>query len=45
MAERENIVLENVFDYVWNTIPRQGVKTVRTEEALISTLAILNIIV
>uniref|UniRef100_A0A7C4H8S5 RNA-binding protein n=1 Tax=Staphylothermus marinus TaxID=2280 RepID=A0A7C4H8S5_STAMA len=45
IAERENIVLENVFDYVWNTIPRQGVKTVRTEEALISTLAILNIIV
>ena len=34
---------EEVFDYIINTIPDQGTMTVRTEEAVISTLAILNI--
>ncbi|MEM0353492.1 MAG: hypothetical protein QXM15_03200, partial [Archaeoglobaceae archaeon] len=28
----------------WNTIPEQGVKSVRLEEAIISTLAIVNFI-
>lgn len=31
-------------DYVINFIPLQGVKTVRTEEALMSTLSIINIL-
>lgn len=33
----------SLFDVIVNTIPNQGTKTVRTEEALTSTLAILNI--
>jgi predicted SPOUT superfamily RNA methylase MTH1 len=28
----------------WNTIPNQGVRTVRLEEAILATLAILNFI-
>ena len=32
-------------DYVVNFIPLQGVKTVRTEEALISTLSIINLLI
>ncbi len=45
IAGEEGLDLETVVDYVWNTIPYQRVKTVRTEEALISTLAIINIFV
>lgn len=33
---------DRLFDAVVNTIPRQGTETVRSEEALIATLAILN---
>jgi len=36
--------LEEMFHYMVNTIPKQGCKTVRTEEAVYSTLAILNLI-
>lgn len=36
--------LEEIFKYVINTIPNQGVKTIRTEEALFSTLSIINIL-
>jgi predicted SPOUT superfamily RNA methylase MTH1 len=36
--------LEEVFHFTVNTIPEQGCKTVRTEEAIYSTLAILNLI-
>ena len=32
-------------DFNVNTVPDQGVETVRTEEALLSTLALLNILV
>ena len=42
MIEREGRKAEEVFDYILNTIPDQGTATVRTEEAVISTLAILN---
>lgn len=35
--------LENLFDVVVNTVPGQGVRTVRTEEAVAYTLAILNL--
>jgi predicted SPOUT superfamily RNA methylase MTH1 len=31
------------FDYVLNTVPDQGVETVRTEEAVLATLALANI--
>lgn len=31
------------FDYTLNTIPDQGTETVRLEEAIVSTLAILNL--
>ena len=30
------------FDYLLDTIPDQGTETVRTEEAVVATLAILN---
>ena len=43
MIRREGRRAEEVFDYILNTIPNQGTVTVRTEEAVISTLAILNI--
>jgi predicted SPOUT superfamily RNA methylase MTH1 len=33
---------EEMFKYIVNTIPEQGTATVRTEEAVMSTLAILN---
>jgi predicted SPOUT superfamily RNA methylase MTH1 len=40
---REGRIAEEMFDYIINTIPEQGTETVRTEEAVISTLAVLNI--
>jgi predicted SPOUT superfamily RNA methylase MTH1 len=43
ILEEEGEKLENVAHYVLNTIPEQCVATVRTEEALLCTLAILNI--
>jgi hypothetical protein len=38
----ERLKLEEVAHFVLNTIPGQGTETVRTEEALYATLAILN---
>ncbi len=38
----ERLKLEEVAHFVLNTIPVQGTETVRTEEALYTTLAILN---
>jgi len=42
ILENEGTSLESVVDFVVNTIPMQGTETVRTEEALIASLAILN---
>jgi len=42
IARAEGFNLEDRVADVWNTIPGQCVKTVRTEEALIATLAIIN---
>ena len=42
MAEREGLKLEELADLVVNFIPNQGVETVRTEEALVSVLSIVN---
>ncbi len=38
----EGLSLDDVVDFAVNTIPTQGTETVRTEEALIASLAILN---
>ena len=43
IARFEGLVLEDTVDFVVNTIPSQGTETVRTEEALIASLAVLNI--
>ncbi len=43
IARFEGLVLEDIVDFVVNTIPSQGTETVRTEEALIASLAVLNI--
>lgn len=42
LSEKEGFDISKLADYVWNTVPRQKVATVRTEEALIITLGILN---
>jgi hypothetical protein len=39
----EGLLLDEIVDFVINTIPMQGTETVRTEEALIASLATLNI--
>jgi len=40
---QENLDLDEKFDFVINTIPRQGTETVRTEEAVYASLAVLNL--
>jgi len=42
IASQEGLDLKKYVDYVWNTVPFQKVVTVRTEEALIITLGVLN---
>jgi len=42
IARSEGFSLDDVVDFVVNTIPMQGTETVRTEEAIIASLAILN---
>ena len=42
---QEKLDLNNIADYVINTIPFQGTETVRTEEALCASLALLNSLV
>lgn len=42
ITEQESLNLEEIVDFVINTVPMQGTETVRTEEALIASLAILN---
>ncbi len=42
IAEEEGSKLEAIVDFVVNMIPEQGTATVRTEEAILATLAILN---
>jgi hypothetical protein len=44
IAELQNSRLEEIFDICVNFIPYQGVRSVRTEEAVYSVLALLNII-
>jgi predicted SPOUT superfamily RNA methylase MTH1 len=42
ICERQGVDPGKLFDVVVNTVPRQGTETVRTEEALFATLALLN---
>jgi predicted SPOUT superfamily RNA methylase MTH1 len=43
IAKDEGLNLSEIADFIVNTIPEQSTETVRTEEALIATLAILNV--
>jgi predicted SPOUT superfamily RNA methylase MTH1 len=43
IISREGKQIGEIFDYIVNTIPFQGTETIRTEEAVMSTLAIFNI--
>jgi methyltransferase len=43
IAADEGFLLEELLDFVVNTVPCQGAETVRTEEALLTTLAVLNL--
>ena len=45
IVARENLKLNEVAHFTVNTIPNQGTETVRTEEALNTSLAILNLII
>jgi len=44
ISEKENLRLEDVADFVVNTVPRQGTETVRTEEAIYASLALMNVL-
>ena len=43
IVKTEGINLDDVVDFVVNMVPEQGTETVRTEEALLASLAILNV--
>jgi predicted SPOUT superfamily RNA methylase MTH1 len=43
IVRAEGANLYDVVDFVVNTVPEQGTETVRTEEALLASLAILNV--
>lgn len=43
IVDDEHLKLNEIVDFVINTVPDQGTVTVRAEEALLSSLAILNI--
>ncbi len=44
ILERQGASIEEAFHITINTMPNQGVRTIRTEEAVYYTLAILNLI-
>jgi predicted SPOUT superfamily RNA methylase MTH1 len=43
IAQEENLNLCEMVDFVVNMVPMQGTVTIRTEEALLASLAILNV--
>ena len=43
ILSRENLKVEDVAQFIVNTIPEQGTQTVRTEEALATTLSVFNV--
>jgi predicted SPOUT superfamily RNA methylase MTH1 len=44
IVKREKLELKDLVDFIINTIPKQATATVRTEEALYTTLACLNLL-
>jgi predicted SPOUT superfamily RNA methylase MTH1 len=42
IVEQDGFDLEEIVDFVVNTVPMQGTETIRTEEALVASLAVLN---
>ena len=42
IVEQEGLDLEEIVDFVVNAVPMQGTETIRTEEAIIASLAVLN---
>jgi len=44
IVARENLELDTLAHFTVNTIPNQGTETVRTEEAVFASLAILNLL-
>jgi predicted SPOUT superfamily RNA methylase MTH1 len=44
IASQEGVELSDIMDFIINTVPKQATETVRTEEALYATLAILNLL-
>jgi len=44
LLKGEGLTLEEAFHYTINTIPNQGCETVRTEEAVYATLALINLL-
>jgi len=42
IARQERLSLQRYVDYTWNTVPQQRVISIRTEEALIITLGVIN---
>lgn len=45
ILSRENFKVEDVAQFIVNTIPEQGTQTVRTEEALAATLSVFNVLI
>jgi hypothetical protein len=43
IVEEEGMSLNDLADFVVNMVPEQGTETVRTEEALFASLAVLNV--
>jgi predicted SPOUT superfamily RNA methylase MTH1 len=43
IVEDEGLKLADLADFIVNTVPNQGTATVRTEEALLASLALLNV--
>lgn len=44
IAKHEKLSLDDITDFVVNTIPNQGTETVRTEEAIFASLALFNVL-
>lgn len=42
IVKQEGLKLDDLVDFVVNMVPEQGTETIRTEEALIASLAVLN---
>ncbi len=45
ICDRQGVDAGELFDVLVNAIPEQGTATVRTEEAIVATLALLNVLV